>query len=431
MSMRTRANLSQLRIRKGPRASGVLLGATLSIPLLLIMSAGCGPGPTPPPSPPPAVESWHTGNFRLLESISADLVKFVQDLEHPNSGNYGKVSSARKATFNEFLDTLFGAINASLTDGSSGDWCAVRSRATAAGYAIARFYDTESGRWFVHGSDTTSFGQSYFFINPFAKRNIVVEVPHEGFESDTGSEGARLFKALGARALIINKEHRCSDPDTTPCGNASTVVCNGRLRESDVAHHTANTFYLLHVRFNDMDFQTRFVQLHGFTSSVGDMVEIGDGTNTDVASSSVSNIFAKALRTHVPDAGAVHSCQEEAGDPPSNLCGETNVEARYSHQPNLSDCPPAVSASSGRFLHIEQALTLRDDDNGDGWFWGDIRDALLATWPECMMNNGAVDCTLGPAMSQPEGLTCTAGGRASVRIAATPHSEISWLRVTN
>jgi hypothetical protein len=382
------------------------------------MFTGCGPGPVPPPTPPPASESWHTGNFRFLESISADLVKFVQELEHPNNGNYGKLSSSRKANFNEFLDSLFGAINASLIDGNSGDWCAVRSKASAAGYAIARFYDTESGRWFVHGSDTTAFGQAYFFINPFAKRNIVVEVPHEGFESDTGSEGARLFKALAARALIINKEHRCSDPDTTPCGNASTAVCNGQLRESDVAHHTANAFYLLHVRFNDMDLQTRFVQLHGFTSAVGDMVEIGDGTNTDVASASVSNIFAKALRSHVPDAGAVHSCQEESGDPPSNLCGETNVEARYTHQPGTSDCPPAVSASSARFLHIEQALTLRDDDNGDGWFWGDIRDALLATWPECMMNNGAVDCTLGPSLSQPEGLTCTAAGRASLGIAA-------------
>jgi len=96
-----------------------------------------------------------------------------------------------------------------------------------------------------------------------------------------------------------------------------------------------------------------------------------------------------------------------------------------------------VSASSARFLHIEQALTLRDDDNGDGWFWGDIRDALLATWPECMMNNGAVDCTLGPSLSQPEGLTCTAAGRASLGIGAARarrllrnHTANSRMRVT-
>ena len=410
--MRANADL-QLRTRRGTVSSGVLLTAALSIALSLSMLTGCM-GSSTPPVPPLASETWHTGNFRFLESISADLVTFVQGLEHPNNGKYGKLSSARKGDFNELLDTLFGAINASLIDGNTGDWCAVRSKASAAGYAIARFYDTGSGRWLVHGSDTTAFGQAYFFINPFAKRNIVIEVPHEGFEADTGVEGARLFRDLAARALIINKEHRCSDPDTTTCGNAATAVCNGQLRESDVAHHTANTFYLLHVRFNDMDFQTKFVQLHGFTSSVGDMVEVGDGTNSDVASASVSNTFAKSLRSHVPDAAAVHSCQEEAGDPPSNLCGETNVEGRYTHQPGTSDCPPAASASSARFLHIEQALTLRDDDNGDGWFWGDVRDALLATWPDCNMNNGATDCTVGPEQTHDEGLSCSTA-RASAR----------------
>jgi hypothetical protein len=350
--------------------------------------------------------------------MSSDLVTFVQGSEHPNQGNYGKLSSARKANFNALLDTLFGAIDASLAEGNNGDWCAVKSKASAAGYAIARFYDTASGRWFIHGFDTTSFGQAFFFINPFAKRNIVIEVPHEGFESDTGSEGARLFKALAARALIVNKEHRCSDPDRSACANAATTVCYGSLRESDVAHHTANTFYLLHVRFNDMDSQTKFVQLHGFTSLPTDMAEIGDGTNIDVAGSSVSNVFANSLRSKVPDPAAVHSCQAEPGDPPSNLCGETNVEGRYSNKPNTSDCPPAASSSSARFLHIEQALTLRNDDDSDGWFWGDIGDALLATWPDCNMNNGATDCSLGPRQVEPEGLTCsnapTASGKGSL-----------------
>jgi hypothetical protein len=379
------------------------------------MLTGCDPGP--PPSPPP--ETWHTGNFRFLESTSADLITFVQGLEHPKQGNYGKLSTNRKASFNALLDTLFAAIDASLSDANGGDWCAVKSKATAAGYAISRFYDTASGRWFVHGADTTAFGQAFFFINPFAKRNIVIEVPHEGFETDTGSEGARIFKALAARALIINKEHRCSDPDASACATGNTGVCdNPPVRESDVAHHTANTFYLLHVRFNDMDPQTKFAQLHGFTSSPNDMAEIGDGTSADVAASSVANSFVNTLRAFVPIPAAVRSCQADPGDPPSNLCGETNVEARYTHQPAAAECPPAGSVSSGRFLHIEQALTLRDDDDSDGWFWGDVRDALLATWPDCNMNQGSVDCTLGPRQTQPEGLTCSTPPTAALKVQA-------------
>jgi hypothetical protein len=207
---------------------------------------------------PPAVQaaslpvSWDAGNFRALEAMSGDLVTFVQGLEHPNSGGYGRVSPTRQANFTRFLDALFAAVEASLADGATGDWCGVQTAARAAGYAVARFYDTASGRWFVYAYDTTPFGQAYVFINPFAKRNLVIEVPHEDFEPGTKSQGARLFTALAARALLINREHRCSDRNVSPCTGRTTVCnaspcseptgCDGRFRESDVAHHPANTF---------------------------------------------------------------------------------------------------------------------------------------------------------------------------------------------
>jgi hypothetical protein len=366
---------------------------------------------------PPFVVLWHAGNFRYLDAMSGDLITFVQGLQHPNTGGYGKLSSTRKANFNAFQDALFAAIDASLADGSTGDWCGVKSKASAAGYAIYRFYDTVSGRWFIYCYDTTSFGQAYFFINPFAKRNIIIEVPHEGLEGDTGKQGAQLFKALAARALIINKEHRCSDPDTSACAlDLNPTVCDGRYRESDVAHHTANTFFLLHARYTDMDATTKFVQLHGFGSTTNDMVEIGDGTNNDFNSGSVSVAFANNLRRYVPTSGAVHSCQQYVGSPPSGQCGETNVEGRYTNQSSTAACPPAASTSNGRFLHVEQAPTLRDDSNGDGWYWGDIGDALLDTWPDCNMNNGATDCTLGPAQTQYSTLSCSGVTTMNVKI---------------
>src|SRR5262245_2655424 len=86
---------------------------------------------------------WHADKFRHLEDMSGDLVTFVQGLEHPKSGGYGKLSTTRQANFNLFLDALFTAIEASLADGATGDWCGVKTKASAAGYAIARFYDTD------------------------------------------------------------------------------------------------------------------------------------------------------------------------------------------------------------------------------------------------------------------------------------------------
>jgi hypothetical protein len=354
---------------------------------------------------PASTVFWHAGNFRALEDMSGDLVTFVQGLEHPNSGGYGKLSSTRTAHFNVFLDALFTAIEASLADGSTGDWCGVKTKARAADYAIARFYDTDSGRWFVYAYDTTPFGQGYFFINPFAKRNLIIEVPHEDFESGTKTQGARLFKALAARALVINKEHRCSDPDSSAC-SGETGVCGGRFRESDVAHHTANTFHLLHMRYTDMDPVTKFVQLHGFDASSRNMAEIGDGTTNDEAPDSVSVFFANHLGAYVPTPAAVHSCQQAVGDPPSGLCGASNVQARYTNNPGGDACLTFTSTYSARFLHLEQGKALRDDDPRDGWDWGDIRDALLDTWPDCNMNNGATDCSLGPQQTQYATLTC-------------------------
>lgn len=390
--------------------------AVIALLFLAIAAAGRRPVMRTYAAPLQGTVFWHAGNFRYLDSMTDDLLTFVQALPHPNSGGYGKLSTTRKGNFNTFLDVLFTAIDNSLADGSTGDWCDVKTKAATAGYAVYRFYDTATGRWFVYGQDTTSFGQSYFFINPFAKRNIVIEVPHEGYETNTGAEGVRLFRALAARALLINKEHRCSDPDTSACAtNESTNACSdGRIRESDVAHHTANTFYLLHKRYTDMDSVTKFVQLHGMGGSGSDMAEVGDGTNRDLNIGSASVAFANSLDSFVPTPTAVDSCQEYSGDPPSALCAETNVEGRYTNGLDASDCPTASAADGTRFIAVEQALTLRDNDDGDGWYWGDVRDALIATWPDCNMNNGASDCTLGPQQTQYSGLSC--GGTMSAKV---------------
>jgi hypothetical protein len=353
---------------------------------------------------------WHAGNFRYLASMSGDLESLVMAFEHPNAGGYEKLSSSRTAQFTTFVNALFRATDASLADGDTGDWCGVIIKADAAGYGVRRFYDTTTGRWLVYGYDTTVHGQSYFLLNPFAKRNLVIEVPHAGFETETDRQGVRIFKALAARVLIVNREHRCSDPDPTTC-DGSTTQCDGFFRESDVAHHPANTFTLLHERLTS-DGQSRFAQLHGMagrmTSTARNVAQIGDGTILGTNASSVSLTFAAQLRRHVPANHGVHACQA-AGTPPSPVvCGETNVQGRQTNAPTGDACTTGTSTMSGRFLHIEQHPSLRDSDDADGFFWGDVRDALKDTWPACDMNNGATDCTLGPVQTGHGGLSCPA-----------------------
>jgi hypothetical protein len=348
---------------------------------------------------------WHAGNFRYLPSTSGELVTFVDGLAHPNAGGYGKVSSTRAAAFNTFLDTLFAALQESFADGNTGDWCGVQRSAASAGYAVRRFYDTATGRWFVYGYDTSAYGQAYFFINPYAKRNLIIEVPHEPYDLGTGSQGARLFTALAARVLIINKEHRCSDPDATSC-SGTTSACGGYFRESDVAHHDQNTLHLLHKWLNDRDSATRFVQLHGMAGSSSDIAEAADATTNDYDPGSVSVRFITSLKQYVPNGSTVHSCQESVGAPPSNLCATTNLQGRYTNDSSLNACTTSTSFASNRFLHLEQHATLRDNDHSDGYSWSNVRDALWDTWPTCDLNNGSTDCTVGPSQIQYSNLSC-------------------------
>ena len=350
---------------------------------------------------------WHAGNFRTLPATPGDnsFVPFVSNLSHP-SGGYGELTDGRRDDFNAFVTALFNAIDDSLADGDTGDWCGVQDLAAEAGYSVQRFYDVDSGRWFIYGRDITSFGHAYFFINPFAKNNIVIEVPHEPIDQGTAQQGANLFIELAARALIINKEHRCSDSRDATCvpSTVSTAACNGSYRRSDVAHNQRNTFYLLHTRFSSRDSATKFVQLHGY-SSRSETAIIADATTNDVSTSSVSKYFAERLRLYT--SGDVLGCQDDDdNEPPSGLCATRNVQGRYTHG-SPDACSENSANESNRFLHVEQSLGLRTNGPSATNNWMDVKDALADTWGDCDMNNGATDCTLGPVQTRYEGRSCS------------------------
>ena len=357
-------------------------------------------------APPDAAHRlWHLGTFRYLPSISGDLVDFVGDLEHPNAGGYGKLSANRRQAFEKLVVALFSAIDASLLDGDSADWCGVQALADDAGYELFRFYETREERWLVYGRDRTSYGQAYFFINPAAKRDLVIEAPHAPYDVGTDVQAARVFLGTAARVMILNKEHRCSDPDPPACAPGSGP-CSGTYRESDVAHETENAFHVLHLFLSDGSGRTKFAQLHGMVGAADDVAEVSDGSKKDMDLGSVSVACVDHLRKYVPDADTLFSCQGFEGWPPAQLCGSTNVQGRATNSPDADECTTPAQTGNGRFLHIEQRGTLRDNDDSDGYFWGDVRDALIDTFPDCNMGSSATDCSLGAAQSQPSNCTC-------------------------
>ncbi|MGZ3476992.1 MAG: hypothetical protein ACXVCJ_21025, partial [Polyangiales bacterium] len=227
------------------------------------------------------------------------------------------------------MSSIFAALDASLSN-DGGDWCRAMSDAQAAGYALQRLRDSQSGRWFLHGWDTTGQGGAYFWIDPEPGRNIVVEAPHAGYDTGTQQQVARMFPALAGRALLMNGAARCASTLPSSC-TGTTAVCNDgtdAYRQSDVTHDWTSAFYLFHAAIDDR-YGARFVQLHENVSS-GELVMASDGTTTHSNASSTSVTFERALSPLVSQnsrSGSVVSCQDGA----TGLCGTYNAAGRHTN----------------------------------------------------------------------------------------------------
>ncbi len=356
----------------------------------------------------PALADWHEGTFRQLPRMSGDLEQLVQGLNTQDvpRGTFRTLDAPRAERFDAFMQELFSTLEATRANQNTGDWCRVRQRAATAGYELRRYHDTVTGRWFLYGLDVASQGQAFFFINPSALHETVIEVPHAGHEQGIALQGARVFKALGARALLVNGDHRCS-LDERQAGQASecggeTQVCSQFRGEqppvsrdyplSDVAHDTANTFHRLH-RFLNGRAATRFVQLHGKGTERGTAAEVADSGPIRDASQAVSSVFARRLRTRLADGSSVRSCQE-LGVPEDTLCAQTNVQGRLTNGVEDACRGGNATGGNGRFLHVEQNAALRDTR------WDRVCAALSDTWALAPCDPG---CSMGACgLGQPQ-----------------------------
>src|SRR3954447_26474384 len=91
--------------------------------------------------------SWEARTFRHLPSMPQpdgyDLDAFVGDPRlFPHTSSYNPITSLRFGKVKTLLEAVLSASSASLADGTRGNWCAVQSKAAAAGYQVRRFYDT-------------------------------------------------------------------------------------------------------------------------------------------------------------------------------------------------------------------------------------------------------------------------------------------------
>jgi hypothetical protein len=185
-------------------------------------------------------------------------------------------------------------------------------------------------------------------------------------------EGVFIFKILRAKALFIAGTHRCANSASSSCsGTTNACGTDEAYRISDVAHSVENFFHEAHKAANDSIALVKFVQLHGYDASAGEPAAIlSNGSETPVGAFAYVNQLALAIDDSLSGDDFAVSCNN-LGDNGLNLCGTNNVQGRYTNG-SSDECTTAATGFNGQFLHVEQALILRQDNTG----WQLVSDAI-------------------------------------------------------
>jgi hypothetical protein len=196
------------------------------------------------------------------------------------------------------------------------------------GYRVVHLVDALDRRRYVlldeRGAGTARRGWGTYVIAVRPRLDLLVEVSHPRFDIDTPQVGVGVFRATGARALLVAGAHRYANAD----GSA------------DVAHAPVSIFEAVHeglVRRGTVVYQP-----HGFSQekhpNLGDVV--------------VSASEAPATPLAVALAGGLARLADVClydGTRCRALAGTTNVQAR------------STRAAGGSFLHVELSRPLRSD----------------------------------------------------------------------
>lgn len=274
-------------------------------------------------------------------------------LPEPNSDRYEEPSAERA-----------GALRASLEAAIAGDRFAAAAAAAEADYVLC-VEDTDSDLLVWWPMDQT--GQARIALRLDPPRDVIVEVPHPLFDTNTDDQGLAIFEGAGARALIVGGGHRCAS--TTVGCEGSSSACDrydvepfGGYRLSDPAHATGGTFHLAHVVLAEAFAESVVLSVHGFGSiseNPDAQAILSNGTTDPVSADAPVARLAETLGLAGVD--GVVSCNGGAGVPQvSSLCGTTNVQGRQ-----LRGSPDACFTDGGesrqRFVHLEQTRNVRDE----------------------------------------------------------------------
>jgi hypothetical protein len=282
---------------------------------------------------------------------------YIVDLKATILQNAGRGSNAFIQPSAEQVDAFRVAMQQLLM----GDVPSAMTGLNALNYDLNTLNDASGKSYLVAQERSAGFrGLGTYIVDSNYTRNVIVEVPHPLWDTNTPEEGFYVFQGLDARALFIAGTHRCANPDTPSACSGTTTSCNTGsipVRISDAPHFTGNFMYAGHGAGLQLDPQPISLNLHGNSSEPVD-VTLSDGTRIPGSDTDLVHRLRNALAARSVSVG---SCNfPDDGLTAQNLCGTTNVQGRLSNG-SPETCGTNATTASGLFLHIEQHLNVRND----------------------------------------------------------------------
>lgn len=294
-----------------------------------------------------------------LPRIEQDFVQWTQvviDGNHPaGSGGYRNLEGLEQSLFES-------AVQAFLAE----DWALADERADAVGYDVVTFRDTGNDGEVYYGlipEAGNGDGRGFYFVRPRTQvqRRLVLQAPHAVEDNRTGVLGSEIFRASGARALMLTGADRCASSIVSECTGSTDC---GAHRVSDGAHAVNTFFQSFHRLASREHADTVVLQLHGFKVGIDSSTglpddpefSISDGTTTNRVETTLANRFYQNLQDRIsPRAG--NSCNRTGHE--NFKCGTESVQARDTNN-STNACTANASTASGRFLHLEMSNDLRE-----------------------------------------------------------------------
>ncbi|GAB4378349.1 MAG: hypothetical protein Kow0042_26880 [Calditrichia bacterium] len=124
-------------------------------------------------------------------------------------------------------------------------------------YQLYQWYDTASNNELFYvlmepnanQSGGVQLGWGTFVFNPDGQQEVIIEVPHPYFDTNTWEVGFAAYQMLDSRFFLMAGTHRYAN-GTNP-------------RPADVAHNTQNMFHVVHQQVSPLC--THSLQVHGFS----------------------------------------------------------------------------------------------------------------------------------------------------------------------